>query len=61
MALVLPEWQYYTTSPFIWQFFSDPDFINDMDEPVSKTHLSDPKELSCEGADTRAVVIFHML
>ena len=58
ITLVLPEWQYYTTSPIIWQFFYDPDFMNDLDEPVGKTQPPDLKELGCGGGDSSAVAIF---
>ena len=59
--LVLPESQFYTMSPITSQFFSDPDISNDLDKPVGKTHPSDLKELGCDGADTMATAILHIL
>ena len=36
-------------------------FFYDMDKPAGKTHPSDLKELSSDGAEAKAVAIFHVL
>ena len=48
-------------SLIIWQFSSDQDFNNYMNEPAGKTQPSNLKEFSCDGTDARAVAILHMI